>query len=366
MRVLLLSDVNSAHTKRWATSLSQQGIDLAVFSISTPDENWTEAHGISLHTPMRFQTGIFSSRLIAKSLFLKLVPHLKKVIRQFNPDIVHAHYATSYGMLGALAGFHPFVISVWGSDVLQFPKHSLVGKLILHYNFKRADAICSTSLSMIPEIQRYTRKNILVVPFGIDLQLFHPFQAANPFTPGTFIIGTIKALEPEYGIDLLIRTFHAVKQTHPEKHLKLLIVGGGRLESELKNLAISIGISEDVVFQGKVPHHEVPMYYNMLDLFVALSRTESFGVSVLEAAACEKPVVVSDVGGLPEVVENGVTGLVVPDNDLEAAVQAVESLMKNNDKAREMGQQGRIRVEAQYNWTDSVKRMTNVYQQLLR
>ncbi|MFC2101761.1 glycosyltransferase [Bacteroidota bacterium] len=366
MRVLLLSDVNSAHTKRWATSLSQQGIDLAVFSISTPDENWTEALGISLYTPGRFQPGIFSSGLMVKSLFLRLVPYLKKAIRQFNPDVVHAHYATSYGLLGALVGFHPYVISVWGSDVLQFPKHSVIGKSILRFNFKRADAICSTSPIMIPEIQRYTRKNVVVVPFGIDLQLFRPFQTATPFAPETYIIGTIKALEPEYGIDLLILTFDAVKRTHPEKQLKLLIVGGGRLENELKQLVNSIGISEDVVFQGRVPHHEVPRYYNMLDLFIALSRTESFGVSVLEAAACEKPVVVSDVGGLPEVVENGVTGLVVPDNDLMAAVLAVEEIMTNTDRAREMGRRGRIHVEAEYNWTESLNQMTNVYQQLLK
>ncbi|NQV01019.1 MAG: glycosyltransferase, partial [Bacteroidia bacterium] len=164
MRVLLLSDVNSAHTKRWATSLSQNGIDLAIFSIARTTDNWTDNLEIRLFSKGNYQPGIFSSTLLDKSSFLKLVPYLKRTIRQFKPDIVHAHYATSYGLLGALTGFHPLVISVWGSDVLQFPKHSSVGKWIVRFNFKRADTICSTSVSMIPEIRRYTKKEIEVIP----------------------------------------------------------------------------------------------------------------------------------------------------------------------------------------------------------
>ncbi|NQV02916.1 MAG: glycosyltransferase, partial [Bacteroidia bacterium] len=205
-----------------------------------------------------------------------------------------------------------------------------------------------------------------VIPFGIDLERFRPFREESPFKPGTFVIGTIKALEPEYGVDLLIKVFNIVRERHPDCQLKLLIVGGGRLEQELKCLTVSLGISEDVVFQGKVPHNEVPAYFNMLDLFVALSRTESFGVSVLEAAACEKPVIVSDVGGLPEVVENGKTGLVVPDNDLDAAVAAVEKLMTDSELAAAMGKNGRHRVADNYDWNDSVASMISLYQQLVQ
>ena len=365
MRVLLLSDVNSAHTKRWATSLKQKGIDLAIFSISRATDNWTEDQGIRLFSPVSFKSGIFSSTLLVKSTFLRLVPSLKRAIRQFTPDLVHAHYASSYGLLGALTGFHPLVISVWGSDIYQFPRQSLPGKMIVRFNLNRADAISSTSVSMISEIQRYTSKDIEFVPFGIDLEQFHPFPAENLFESGTMVIGTVKALEPEYGIDQLIRVFRMVRDRHPDHHLKLLIVGGGRLESELKNLTVSLGISEDVIFAGNVPHSEVPVYLNMLDLFVALSRTESFGVSVLEAAACEKPVVVSDVGGLPEVVEEGITGLVVPDNDLDAAVEAVERLISDRELAITMGENGRQRVETHYDWNACVASMISVYQQLL-
>ncbi|MFH1937094.1 MAG: glycosyltransferase family 4 protein, partial [Bacteroidota bacterium] len=110
---------------------------------------------------------------------------------------------------------------------------------------------------------------------------------------------------------------------------------------------------------------EVPAYLNMFDLFVALSRTESFGVSILEAAACEKPAVVSDVGGLPEVVQMGMTGLVVPGHDLDAAVTAVETLMTNRELATTMGKNGRKRVETHYDWNVCVASMISVYQQLL-
>ncbi|MFH1936115.1 MAG: glycosyltransferase, partial [Bacteroidota bacterium] len=97
MRVLLLSDVNSAHTKRWATSLKQKGIDLAIFSISGASDNWTGDQGIRLLSRASYNPGIFSTTLLVKSTFLKLVPSLKRAIRQFTPDLIHAHYASSYG-----------------------------------------------------------------------------------------------------------------------------------------------------------------------------------------------------------------------------------------------------------------------------
>ncbi|TSA27547.1 MAG: glycosyltransferase family 4 protein [Bacteroidetes bacterium] len=364
MKILLLSDGNSAHTKRWAISLKQRGNDLALFSIARPADTWTEELQIPLFSPLTYKPGIFSSSLLLKSSFLRLVPSLKKAIRRFQPDVIHAHYASSYGLLGALTGFHPLVISVWGSDILIFPKKNIPAAGIMRFNFRKADAICSTSRIMVPAIRKYTRKEVELVPFGVDTGLFRPFRVERPFEPETFVMGTVKALEPEYGIDQLIRVFNLVKQRNPDRRIKLLLVGGGRLERDLRELVTTLGITQDVWFTGKIPHGEIPRYMNMLDLFVALSHTESFGVSVLEAASCEKPAVVSDVGGLPEVVENRKTGLVVRENDIEQAAGAVEELMNNPEMAETLGRNGRIQVEANYNWDLNVIRMTEIYQRL--
>ena len=84
------------------------------------------------------------------------------------------------------------------------------------------------------------------------------------------------------------------------------------MENKLKKLVTSLQLEQLVTFYGKIPYEEIPYYHNLMDIEVYLSVEESFGVSILEASACERPVVVSNIGGLTEVVENGKTGIIVP------------------------------------------------------
>jgi len=359
MRILLLSDVNSVHTRKWAVSLQEAGNEIALFGFTATHFPWHESHGIQMLAPGSASLPTGAGRIS----YLKNLPALQRAIRRFRPDILHAHYASSYGLVGALSGFHPFLISVWGSDVNAFPRSFFPGKQVLRFNFRRADAITSTSRSMIPVIRLFTRKEIRIIPFGIDTALFSPVKVNRPFPPDAWVIGIIKSLEPEYGIDRLIRVFHLLTKRLPARKLKLLIVGGGSLEGELRELAGSLGVDSDTLFAGRVPHEEVPYWMNVPDVFVSLSRADSFGVAVLEAGACEKPVVVSDVGGLPEVVADGITGIVVPEDDPEAAVNALVRLAEDPSLVSRLGSGGRSRVMQRYNWTDNVKQMVGLYRE---
>jgi glycosyltransferase involved in cell wall biosynthesis len=102
----------------------------------------------------------------------------------------------------------------------------------------------------------------------------------------------------------------------------------------------------------------------MLDIFVAVSQEESFGVAVLEASACEKPVVVSNVGGLPEVVTDKETGFLVEKNNPAAIAEALEKLLLNPELRTIFGRNGRAKVLKEYQWEDSVRKMLSVYSDL--
>ncbi len=121
-----------------------------------------------------------------------------------------------------------------------------------------------------------------------------------------------------------------------------------------------MGIQEATDFIGVVPHASVPDELRKLDVYVALSRSESFGVAVIEASACGLPVVVSNVGGLPEVVEQGVTGFIVPSEDPAAAADALEQLLASKELRERMGSAGRDRVERLYAWEACVDRQIAV------
>jgi glycosyltransferase involved in cell wall biosynthesis len=299
---------------------------------------------------------------LLKLRYLTAFPRLRKLIDEFEPDILHAHYASSYGLLGALSGFHPFILSVWGSDIFSFPNKSPLHRNMLRFNLSRADKVLSTSHVMATETQRYTTQRITVTPFGIDLDEFREKPVNSLFAPGDLVIGTVKSLEHTYGIPYLIQAFKLVCSRYPGLPLKLLIVGGGSMRVALQGLADDLGLHERVTLTGRVPYDEVSRYHNMLSISVFPSNSESFGVAAIEASACERPVVVSDVGGLPEVVEDGVTGIVVPAGDVRALAEAIGQLALDESLRRRMGGAGRERVRERYNWNDCVRQMIDIYE----
>ena len=362
MKILLLSDFNSIHTIKWAKSLADNGIEILLVGFSKANtEAYKDFQNISIYGFNITDGTISSSTNFNKLKYVRLLPKLKKLIKTFKPDILHAHYASSYGFLGMLSGFHPFILSVWGSDVFEFPKKSILHKTILAKNLKKADVILSTSKIMALEAQQYTTQNIDITPFGIDTSLFQPKQTPSLFDKNDIIIGTIKSLESVYGIDTLIETFKLLINKFQTTPLKLLIVGDGTKKKDFQQMVSNLDLKDRTIFVGKVPHNEIPRYHNMIDIPVFLSNSESFGVAVIEASACEKPVVVSNVGGLPEVVEHEKTGLIVPPDNPEAAAKAIEKLILDETLRSKMGQAGREKVIRQYDWKKNIEQMITIY-----
>ncbi len=368
MKLLLLSDVNSSHTQKWAIALAEKSITIRIFSLSKVKNDWFKNINRITVCSQEWSriNNNFSKNILSELLYLRALPRLKKVIKSYKPDIIHAHYATSYGALGAFSTFHPFIISVWGSDVFQFPKKSILHKKLLKHNLRKADKILSTSQVMADEVIKYTNKNVEVTPFGIDIDIFKPEKANSIFNDNDIVIGTIKSLEVQYGIEYLIRAFKILYDKYNTLSLKLMIVGSGSQRRYLELLADKLKISESIYFAGRVAYKEVNMYHNMISIFVNIPDHESFGVSVLEASACEKPIVVSNVGGLPEVVDDNKTGLIVPPKHPDKTADAIEKLMLDESLCLQMGRTGRIKVKEQYEWKKCVYQMLNVYAELLK
>ena len=370
MKILILSDSNSPHTIRWVKSLIQKKCSIRLFSFHSPDTHlYKDDHKIlidSLNLPREKQ--LKNETSLYKLIYLKSLLQVKKIIKEFKPDILHAHYASSYGMIGALTGFHPFIISVWGSDIYNFPNHSMVHRTLMKFNLSKADKILSTSRIMKLETQKYTNKEILVTPFGVDTEKFRPQKKNYTYFKGDeIVIGTIKSLEKKYGIDYLIRAFAIIRKKFSNQSLKLIIVGQGTQQEYLKSLVNELKIQNDTIFTGYIYHDKIPEYHNMLDIYVAASieDSESFGVAVLEASACGKPVVVSNVGGLPEVVENGMTGFIVEKQNPEALAEVLEKLISNSGLRTEMGNNGRNKILKEFSWIESVDYMISIYNEIL-
>jgi len=360
MKILLLSDTNSEHTEKWALGLADNGFEVGLFSFNKAAYPWYNHKNIRLiYEP---GIGISATKSSTKFGYLKNVRALKKSIARFNPDILHAHYATSYGLVGALAGFHPYVISSWGTDVMKFPQKNFIAKNILRYNLNSADLLCATSITIKEYIHAVINKPVSVIPFGVDVNVFKPKTVSRLFGEEDFVIGSIKPLEPIYNNDVLIRSFSKLSQKYD--NLRLVIIGTGSSESSLKKLTRDLKVEDKVKFTGRIPFEQVSDYFNMLDVLANLSEYESFGVSVIEAMACEKPVVVTNVGGLKEVVKDDTVGLKVRVGDEEETANAFEKLVLNKDLCKTIGQNARQHVLKNYNWDDNLQQMIAEYKKL--
>ena len=150
-----------------------------------------------------------------------------------------------------------------------------------------------------------------MVPFGVETDRFAPSTSSD--LTGKIVIGTVKTLLPTYGIDVLLRGFAACRERLAASigmWRKRVATQDCRRWPAAQNSSDwqALKIADVTEFAGPVSHDKVPEELNKLDVYVAMSRSESFGVAVIEASACERPVVVSDTGGLPEVVQHGETG----------------------------------------------------------
>lgn len=367
MKLMLLGDAGSIHLKKWAISLVENGIDILICGLNPYEKSdYPDLPNLNI-VSLGLPRGITYNNLGNIINYLRVIPKLKRIYAQFNPDIVHAHYASSYGLLGTFLNHHPFFISVWGSDVFDFPNEGFIKKKLLEYNLKKADIILSTSHIMAKETKKHTTKEIEVIPFGVDLDVFKPQKTESIFNENDIVIGTVKTLEEKYGIEYLIKAFKIIIDKHYNIPLKLMIVGEGSQEKYLKNLVKKLNIEDQTIFTGRINWNEVPKYHNMLSVSVSVSvsESESFGVAIVEAMACGKPVVVSNVGGLPEVVEDGTTGLVVPSRDPENTAKAIEKLLLDKQLRKTFGNNGRNRVEQIYNWNDCVKKKIDAYNKVL-
>ena len=364
MKIFIISE-DVYHTRRWVTALAQHDNSIFLFSLGKivnqalyqqyPNVQYYSAN-VAFHS-------IYNVGEWHKLKYLSALRILKKQIKDFYPDIVHAHYATSNGLLGVLSGFHPLIVSVWGSDVYQFPRKSILHKLLFKYILKVADVILSTSNIMANEIKKYTDKKIAITPFGVDLSVFR--KSAEKINSLPIIIGNIKALESHYGIDTLIKSFSLLLQKGGYRDIKLVIIGEGSKKEELIDLGRSLGCIDKISFLGKIDNSLLPEYYNSFTVFVSLSNSESFGVVAVEAMACECPVVVSDADGFLEVVENEKTGIIVPKNDPNAAAVAIQTLIDNPLLRRKFGKNGRERVLRFYDWTNNVNTMVAIYKNII-
>jgi glycosyltransferase involved in cell wall biosynthesis len=302
---------------------------------------------------------------------IPLVIQFKRLIKNINPDIIHAHYIMDITLLGAISGFHPFIVTAWGSDVLIAPKKSKVLRWIVKSTLKRADLITCDGENLKEAIIKFDIRpeKIKLIYFGVDTKEFSPQKRDKEFRNklkafDSPIVISNRRLTPIYNVESLIKAIPLVLKDFPDT--KFVIVGEGQQEDYLKQLAKSIGVWNSVSFTGGLPRNEFVRYVASADIYVSTSLSDGgTAVSIMDAMACELPVVVTDVGDNRKWIKDGENGFVVPIKDPDALAKKIVYLIENEDIRKRFGKNNRKIIEDKANYHKEMEKMEKLYKEIL-
>ncbi|MEE8105837.1 MAG: N-acetyl-alpha-D-glucosaminyl L-malate synthase BshA [Planctomycetota bacterium] len=342
-----------------------------------------EIHFLSYQPPQRLGEGVYRPgvhyhevQVTAYPLFryppydLALASKLVEVVEAYDVDIIHAHYAIPHAvsavlardMLGngvkVLTTLHGTDVTLVGQDPSYLPA--------TRYGLQRSDMVTAVSAHLRSETHRLLCEDC-------DIRVIHNFVNTDRYRPRPCdktralyaeederILLHVSNFRPVKRVEDVVRIFARVAERVPAK---LVMVGDGPERPRAEALAAELGLSDRVAFLGQQGAIEELM--NCADLFVLPSESESFGLAALEAMACGVPPVASRLGGLPEVVEDGVSGLLEPRDQLDRLADRATELLLDRDAYRSMAEAARVRAVECFGRSLGIAAYESAYRELL-
>jgi len=327
--------------------------------------------GINFH----FLNKIFPIQTWPLNTLLNLpfnVRKVKKLIKEIKPDIINAHYVTSYGTLASLLDFHPLVITAWGSDILITPKKFLPSKWSVKYALSKADLITCDAQHLKAAMIKLgiPASKIQIINFGVDIFKFSPGSKNENLKEklgigNSKIVISLRNLDPIYSVDTLIRAVPLVLKEVGE--VKFIIIGKGPQENQLKLLTKELGVQEKVKFLGWVPNDQLPEYLRLADIYVSTSLSDGgIAASTAEAMACGLPVVITETGENRKWIEDGENGFIIPVKNPHILAEKIIYLLKNESIRKEFGEKSRKIIEERNNYYKEMAKMEEIYFNLIK
>jgi PEP-CTERM/exosortase A-associated glycosyltransferase len=331
---------------------------------------------------------LFAATPVAKELvgMGRTLRRIQEVVRRHRPDVIHAHSPVLNGIPALRAGRQfriPVVYEVralWEDAAVDHgtARHGglryRLSRALETYALRRADAVTTICEGLRQEIiaRGIAPSRITVIPNAVDLEAFkfgkQPDEELRTKLglEGKLLVGFVGSFYAYEGIDLLLGALRRILAERPE--VRVLLVGGGPQEQQLKDLARTLDLADKVIFAGRIPHAEVHRYYSLIDVLAYPRRSMRLTEMVtplkpLEAMAQGQLLVASDVGGHRELIRDGDTGSLFPAGRSDALADAILRLLRGSDWSSRRLRARRF-VESERNWRGSVERYRGVYADL--
>jgi glycosyltransferase involved in cell wall biosynthesis len=369
----LLPGGAEAVVSQWATCLQQMGHTVEICTVYTkgPWGKQLEQRGITLHD-LALDPGIEMYNMRRK-YDLRVVWPLSRLIRQGNYHIVHVHLFPASlftAMASLLSRGQPYTFSEHNAHNRR--RRWLIFKLVDWFIYSRYAQVIAVSEEVRKALTHWLPhciEKIQVIPNAIDPSRFRipqvqvqPLRQALGLNCKEHVVLYAGRMEPAKGIDVLIQA--AARLNAGEVPVKFLIAGSGPLRSTLEQQAANLNLNGRVVFLGM--RNDIPLLLHLADLVVLPSRWEGLPIILLEAMAAQRPVLATAVGGIPDVLEHGVSGWLVPPEDPPALAQAIGHLLQDTTLRQQLSSQAFQLLCTQYSLEAAMNKLLTIYAQLLR
>jgi L-malate glycosyltransferase len=368
MRVCYISNPNSSHTRRWVGWFARHGYEVCLLADVPQQAPWPEVKVIDL-------SKISYAPVIRFPIW---TVWLRRFLHQWQPDILHAHRVNSAGWLAAASGFHPFVVTPWGSDVLIQPQRSQLARWLAGFSLGRADVITVNSDTINDQVIKLGARagGVKRLQFGVETDIFTPSQ--NPdirsmelrrqlgLAEDSPVVLSPRAIHPIYNIDIILQAIPGVCQVYPKavflfKEFNIEPAYKAQLDQMIQDLGVGANLRWLPPSQDR---HEMADLYRMSSIVVSVPVSDGTPVSVLEAMACGKPVICSDLPTVREFITSGEDGWLVPVRQSAALVDAIIQLLAQPQLGSELGTKANRVVAERYNYELEMQRMELIYQEL--
>lgn len=276
MKICYIADVSSIHVTEWLMYFQKKGHEIHIISDIDCRIDDVKVHNIgSCLTKIRIP--IFSTLLQIR----RKVRKIKQILKEIRPDILHAHYATNYGFLGAKSGFHPYFLTCHGSDINVDLSLDRISRYFVKTALIAADVITLPSDEMLEKVVTVgiRREKITQIQYGIEIEKYH----YSDHIDGKIEILSTRNLEKKYRIDLIIDAAPLILTAN--SNVQFEILGDGNEIDNLEKQSIKLNVSDNIKFYGWVEHSKIPDFYTASQIYVTSSPTDGISISLLEAFA---------------------------------------------------------------------------------
>ncbi|MFZ3074109.1 MAG: glycosyltransferase [Minisyncoccales bacterium] len=359
MKICYIADAASPHSLRWISYFAAKGHQIDWISTSEPEGILPPNIGFHLIKNSKFK----SLKIIANAWAVR------QLVKKIKPDILHAHYAGVNGVLAWIAGFHPLVITAWGSDI-SVAAQKPVMRILIAPALKGADLVTCDAFHLKDAIIRLGvfEQKIKIVNFGVEADIFCPGPAYAELQKKLGVenhpsVISVRSLEPIYDIPTLLKAAAIVIEKIPDA--RFVIGGRGSLEAELKRQAKDFGIESNVIFAGFIPHDDLPRWFRSFNAYVSTSLSDSgIAGSTAEAMACGLPPAVTDSGENDKWIENGRNGFLSPVKDHAALAENIIKILTDHKIAIEIEENARRTILERNDYKTQMRAMENLYESL--